>query len=461
MGVFVFMGKEYGYHKGAKDSPEFKVDDVLSAWQLGTDFNSDIVANVRMPRHIFVSRPRSAVEPTPQLEHPVFSNCTVPIIMYPFWLYNIAEFFLSTATKVLSWSKAGIIDGNATLVLSTPAFTALHPYHRILLAPYTKHKVAAFGDLATRADPATADPYSAEGHKVSCFQKLFVCKFGAHQYVGIHEAAQRVVANVADRVPPNPLAFSGQTQDNPKEAAAAIAPGGVGGRGTGKPAAADGTLRVFIESRQGPVRNILNAKQIADACGEIRLGPEAAPFTKVECRAGSFAAALPLTEEQFHWNLGAVRSADVVVIVHGSGGCNTFFMREGSAHLEIRPLQFGSKYAFWPERFYPEMHRHNGHFVQFWAYNIEDLAEFKPGTFEAELLSGTPGRTHVEDAGMGHMVRDRHVVLDKAMIFQFIKGMAPFLYKNAPYQELLGRRGHYANATAEGLRWHDGRPTAP
>lgn len=40
-----------------------------------------------------------------------------------------------------------------------------------------------------------------------------------------------------------------------------------------------------------------------------------------------------------------VRSADVLVIVHGSGGSNSFYMREGSAHLEVRPFQFGTKYA--------------------------------------------------------------------------------------------------------------------
>ena len=33
-------------------------------------------------------RARSVLEPTPYLDKPVFSSCTVPIVMYPFWLEN-------------------------------------------------------------------------------------------------------------------------------------------------------------------------------------------------------------------------------------------------------------------------------------------------------------------------------------------------------------------------------------
>ena len=41
-----------------------------------------------------------------------------------------------------------------------------------------------------------------------------------------------------------------------------------------------------------------------------------------------------------------------------------------------------------------------------------------------------------------------------------VQGMAPFLYKAAPYRDLVAHRGHYANATSDGLHWHDGRAAA-
>lgn len=43
-----------------------------------------------------------------------------------------------------------------------------------------------------------------------------------------------------------------------------------------------------------------------------------------------------------------VRSADIVVAIHGAGCTQGFYMREGTAHLEIRPHEFGSKYSVSP-----------------------------------------------------------------------------------------------------------------
>ncbi len=50
-----------------------------------------------------------------------------------------------------------------------------------------------------------------------------------------------------------------------------------------------------------------------------------------------------------------MRSANVLVTIHGSGSNNALFMAEGSTLVEIRPYQFGTKSHEWANTFMPQV----------------------------------------------------------------------------------------------------------
>ena len=54
-------------------------------------------------------------------------------------------------------------------------------------------------------------------------------------------------------------------------------------------------------------------------------------------------------------NIAAVRSANVLVTIHGSGSNNALFMEEGSTLIEVRPYQFGTKAHKWANAFMPKV----------------------------------------------------------------------------------------------------------
>ena len=54
-------------------------------------------------------------------------------------------------------------------------------------------------------------------------------------------------------------------------------------------------------------------------------------------------------------NIAAVRSANVLVTIHGSGSNNALFMEEGSTLIEIRPFEFGTKASAWANAFMPKV----------------------------------------------------------------------------------------------------------
>ena len=50
-----------------------------------------------------------------------------------------------------------------------------------------------------------------------------------------------------------------------------------------------------------------------------------------------------------------MRSANVLVTIHGSGSNNALFMEEGSTLIEIRPYQFGTRASEWANAFMPKV----------------------------------------------------------------------------------------------------------
>ncbi|KAG2484773.1 hypothetical protein HYH03_016427 [Edaphochlamys debaryana] len=181
------------------------------------------------------------------------------------------------------------------------------------------------------------------------------------------------------------------------------------GDGSNANANANATLRVVIESRQGPVRNLQSMQQLLEACARLTAaGPGAfrvGRFASIECRAAAFGGQVTRDarggtgmatvnrqvtgaedEALFAANVAAVRSADVLVTVHGAGAANSFFMRPGSALLELRPCHFGTRYRAWPDSYFPRSHQGGGDLVQFYALNVEDDSLCRPGDWQAALL---------------------------------------------------------------------------
>jgi hypothetical protein len=75
-------------------------------------------------------------------------------------------------------------------------------------------------------------------------------------------------------------------------------------------------------------------------------------FRRVECRAlVTYDTPRLSGMDRFRTTVAAVRSAHVLVAVHGAGAVNAFFLRgtnrSAAALLEVRPCGFGSGFTWW------------------------------------------------------------------------------------------------------------------
>ncbi|KXZ49859.1 hypothetical protein GPECTOR_19g310 [Gonium pectorale] len=378
---------------------------------------------------------------------PSFSRCTLPVLLLADWPYNFGEFFANGATAAdhLLRRLRMLPDRSATLVLVTPSGLGLLPFQRALLAHLSSRPLVSLDELAAEAEAAEAAAtaaggahaprrvgWSAEGVPVSCFERVVVCKVeGSPQppFVTASAVVQHLLTGGqgGQGLPPDPLGFG---PDQPE------------------------TLRVLIEARGGGARTIRNLPQLLSACEQP--GWRGGPFTRLACRAlPAFDTPSLHGSARFRATVAAVRSAHVLVTVHGAGGANSFFLQPDSpavsagagpngvgvdggsappatarALLEIRPCGFGSGFNWWVDvHMAVHLPRTNGQ-VRFHAYNLEDPAQCSPADWAAEAAKGGANTR----AGLGHMLRDQHVTPRPDGLLAMLAHVAATLRDPAAYK---------------------------
>ncbi|GLC45731.1 hypothetical protein PLESTF_000598700 [Pleodorina starrii] len=391
--------------------------------------NSDALVG-HQPTNYVQIRSASRMEASPHLQHRAFSKCTMPVIMITDWPYNMGEVFAQLASVAdVFFRQKGMIDDLATLVLATPDGLGLTSFHHVLLSPYSRYPLISLDELSQRPVRDRHVAWSAEGHHVSCFQRVVLCKIhGSPQ--GMLATGQVVLRHIAPRLPPDPMGFGAE------------------------PVATHSTLRVLIESRSGPTRNIRNLQQIVEACEqENAKGFKAGSFNHLSCKILHTGDTPTLYGvERFYTTVAAVRSAHVLAAVHGAGATNSFFMESdnvSTAMLEIRPCRFGSKHCGWPNAYVQHQLRVAGFPIRFFSLNIEDPAQCHPSDYEAAALA-SPADTPMRGAE-DMRARDQHMTLRPGAFLAMLRHMGALLRNDSAWRSADAAGALHGYVVPEGL----------
>ncbi|KXZ45358.1 hypothetical protein GPECTOR_55g264 [Gonium pectorale] len=364
----------------------------------------------------------------------------------------MGEFFAQLATVAdVYFRQKGMIDDLATLVMANPWGMGVPSYQRVMMSPYSRFPLISFHDLSARPHTA-ADVAGGEGHEhgawrqegyhVSCFEQAVLCKLSGRPQ-GLAITAKVLYDHMKDHVPIDPLGFG--TPDSgpasgPRQAgaAAAVVPGPA-------PAHAptsvhdDTALRVLIEARSGPVRNLLNLHDIVAACDAANAqgGFRAGSFTRLSCKVLNTADSPQLHgNARFYATAGAVRSAHVLVALHGAGAANCFFLEDdngSTALLEIRACGFGTRYCVWPNWFMQtQLTSRSVTSIRFFALNVEDPAQCEPSDYEA-AVSASNGTLRTW-GGDDFRARDKHLRLRPSTFVSMLRHVGSLLRNSSAFQ---------------------------
>ncbi|KAG2483616.1 hypothetical protein HYH03_017558 [Edaphochlamys debaryana] len=319
--------------------------------------------------------------------------------------------------------KKGMADHRVTLVVPTPSGLAMTPYHHALIAPHSLYAPVSFDDMSTRTQrPNSPVPWSEEGH-VSCFERVAYCKFYGFPQSAV-ETARTLLRRMLPLLPTNPLGFgpagSGQPAPQPLP-----------------PLVEDTTFRVAIEARSGATRSFKNLHAIIDECAEMnKRGFRAGRFTSIACRVLHTGDTPDLHGlARFYANLGAVRSAHLLVAVHGAGAVNAAFMVRGGwaapngyMQAQLQRMDFA---------------------IRFFALNLADPKQCAPADYEAEHLANpdTVPLRGPED----HRARDQHVMPNPKQLLEYMRRVGTMLSDQAAYDDANRADKRHAYALPDGL----------
>ncbi|KAG2493494.1 hypothetical protein HYH03_008310 [Edaphochlamys debaryana] len=400
--------------------------------------NSDALVG-HMRKHFIPTRRASRLESNPALVNPVFSNCTLPVFILQDWPYNMGEVLARLAAMVdVLFEQQGLADHRATLVLATPMGLGLTPYHLAFLEPHSLHAVVSLDAMSSRPHAAALHPalvaWSDEGH-VSCFETAVYCMLEGRVQDVVH-TARTLLKHMLPLLPPDPLGFGSAGEGRPLP-----------------PLAEDTTLRVVLEARSGPARSFKNLDEIVRACSEAnQRGFVAGRFRGIACRVLHTADTPELHGlRRFHASVAAVRSAHLLVAIHGAGAANCAFMEEGgiAGLLEIRPCRLGTFICFWPDGHMAGQLAKANHTVRMFAYNVEDPAQCLPSDYEAEELAHPRDFRKRKDLNV--RMRDQHVVLNPRQFMAYLTHVAALLSDKSAYHEALRADRVHGYPLAEGL----------
>eukprot|EP00884_Botryococcus_braunii_P011138 jgi/Botrbrau1/20024/Bobra.200_1s0030.1 len=285
------------------DLPKFDLGIIESTWR--SPFNNDMVkaslqAKIKFPPLHF--RPPVVGDP-----EPVFSNCTIPVILFKAYESNYFHAMLSFVPQIYNWHAHGAVNRDVTYVLATPWGMDVENFVNSIFRPFTRYEVVSLADFSSRLPASYPSNSTGEGRHVRCFQKVVVCKvldFLESYAHSMDWAAPNYVYrwyHEKGLLPQNPADFTPLTE----------------GR--------EPRIRVLIEARSGTVRTLDNLESLVRQCNE-----DPGPW---ECRSLAMGS-------DFARDIAAMRSANVFVFVHGAAGANMVYMRNDSAAIEIDPRGF-------------------------------------------------------------------------------------------------------------------------
>ncbi|PSC72728.1 hypothetical protein C2E20_3963 [Micractinium conductrix] len=330
-------------------------------------------------------RPASAAEGAPYLAEPVFSDCTLPVVLYPMWASNVAHMFRDNAAKLWGALQRTRWAAQAKLVLVTAEGHAAPRMNYQILQPMSALRVETWADFSARLpagqasagggwlpaerlpgsdDPPAAPPASVEGGPRRCFRQLLVCPRGFNTSTTgwpLHSLGQHLARHYAPQLPalpPPPL-------PPPQRAGRAAATPGSG---------SERVLSVIFQRRVSADRQLLNSAELVARCNKWQSTTSAGRRVRAACQEVEMGDLLT--------GIAAAQAADVFVAVHGANQMNGWLMRPGGAVIELQPFGFDAGPAHLQ---YPLFNLEDeGTRVQWWLISQCDPRAWTPGVGEAE-----------------------------------------------------------------------------
>ncbi|EIE21335.1 hypothetical protein COCSUDRAFT_56558 [Coccomyxa subellipsoidea C-169] len=267
-----------------------------------------------------LQRGNSSADP-PDIQSPTFQACQVPLVWWPWWPFNPADVYLNSVLPLERMLREGVIDSSVQLV---PVLDGLRPprFYQWWFAPLTDPPVTPLADVSARTRAGSR-----------CFQRLLFCNLQGlwNQPADGNWSAGLQPTRVGQKIVNHHLSEQQANASMAREAGTAI-------------------KVAFIERTKS--RHILNLKDLIRRCNELQVG-EAPRNRSVQCTAVSFDDV-----GNFTGLLAELQTIDILVGVHGAGLVNTYFMRPGSAFLEIFPCRFSHpSLLFWPSQYFWHPHR--------------------------------------------------------------------------------------------------------
>eukprot|EP00198_Chlamydomonas_reinhardtii_P005593 XP_001694929.1 predicted protein [Chlamydomonas reinhardtii] len=354
-----------------------------------------------------VRRAVPAEEACPDLQRPVFSACTHPLVLWQ--------------SGGGGGGDGGGLDPALSLVVATPHGLRLPAYWQLLAGPFFRRQVTSLAEFSARlhvrqggsgdAAAAAAAPQrsnaTAEGLHVRCFERLTMCRVVKRKRYRTTAAGAHLLRHYRDRLPAVSDLFDVEGGD------------------------AD-TLKVVIASRSNATsRSFLNEKELLDACNRLDPGEayRAASMNGTSSHSNSSSSSssngsskrlqgarpvfrrLKCVPHVFGRNpmydLSLAKSLDVLVATHGAAGYHSFFMSRGASFVEVLPLGFGAK---WANVYYARMLELDKK-VFYWAIyirnssNAEDSALQTWPTFR-KAIGASPAAYKAAYAAGRHVISD-------------------------------------------------------
>ncbi|KAG2500328.1 hypothetical protein HYH03_001904 [Edaphochlamys debaryana] len=297
--------------------------------------------------------------------------------------------------------KRAMADRRVSLVIPTPSGLAMTPYHHAFAAPHSIYTPVSFADMSTRFHGQNSQvPWSGEGH-VGCFERVVYCRSWGYAQ-GAVETARTLLRSMLPVLPNDPLGFGTSGDGQPPKPL--------------PPLTEDTSFRVAIEARSGGARAFKNLHDIVDECDEAnRRGFRAGRFTSIACRVLHTGDTPELHGlARFHANIGAVRSAHLLVAVHGAG-------------------RFGTTYCEWPNKYMQAQLREANFTIRFFAYNLADPKQCAPPDYEAEHLA-SPDAVPLK-AAEDMRTRDQHVLPNPQQLLAYLRHVGSMLSDQAAYDK--------------------------
>ncbi|KAI8464064.1 MAG: hypothetical protein J3K34DRAFT_441801 [Monoraphidium minutum] len=309
-------------------------------------------------------RPATGGEETKELQEPQFSRCTIPLIIYPNYLYVYGEFFMRTVATLYAMQAKGWIDKRMTIAVATLGMR-LEPYHHFLLRPFSAWNVTTLGHMGARLPLAVPEQYNPDGQHVRCFRQLLVCQMNYFWKLGIKNplwsTGQAILDYYRSRLPP----LDPELADPSK-------------------------LRVIISTRSlsSKSRTLVNQDQVWSWCTKFKEPKGVRDWRGTSCIRHEFGRDLLR-------DVAVAANADVLVGVHGSALFNAFYMPLHSSVVEIRPYQFRGE---WPNMYLKDMtSTDDSNSLFWWGINVDSPEASQPGALELERRGNN-----------ATWVRDRH-----------------------------------------------------